>query len=186
MTWKSLSLSALSCLMFLGGPSQDTARAQTIDLSAARIVDLTHPFDKGTLYWPTSPTGFELKPVHKGPTPLGFYYAAYSFCAPEHGGTHLDASAHFVEGVWTSGEIPVERFIGSAVVIDVSEKARTNPHHQNRGCRGVRSRARPATVLLARAGAPAGRTASPISATTRRGTPRSCISRPSGSRPRRF
>jgi hypothetical protein len=56
-----------------------TAWAQTIDLAASRVVDLTHEFDKETLYWPTAPSGFELKPVHRDPTPLGFYYAVYSF-----------------------------------------------------------------------------------------------------------
>lgn len=106
-----------------------SAPAQTIDLSATRIVDLTHAFGKDTLYWPTSPSGFELKPLHKGPTSLGFYYAAYAFCAPEHGGTHLDAPAHFAEGVWSSGEIPVERFVAPAVVIDVSEQAQADPDY---------------------------------------------------------
>jgi kynurenine formamidase len=121
---RPLSLTVLCSFACLtaGTPAQ----AQQIDLSSTRIVDLTHPFDKHTIYWPTSPFGFELKPLHKGPTPLGFYYAAYSFCAPEHGGTHLDAPAHFAEGVWSSGEIPVERFIGPAVVIDVGDKAKEN------------------------------------------------------------
>lgn len=38
-------------------------------------VDLSHPFDETTLYWP-----------------------AGSFRAAEHGGTHLDAPVHFAEG----------------------------------------------------------------------------------------
>jgi kynurenine formamidase len=124
-----LPILALGRLLALSAFASGTAWAQTIDLAASRLVDLTHRFDKDTLYWPTAPSGFELKPVHKGPTPLGFCYAAYRFCAPEHGGTHLDAPAHFAEGVWSSGEIPVDRFIGSAVVIDVSEKAKANPDY---------------------------------------------------------
>jgi kynurenine formamidase len=31
--------------------------------------------------------------------------------------------------VWSSGEIPVDRFIGSAVVIDVSDKAKADPDY---------------------------------------------------------
>jgi kynurenine formamidase len=124
---RSLPAFAFSCMVLLCAILP--ARAQTIDLAATRIVDLTHPFDKDTLYWPTWPSGFELKPLHKGPTPFGFYYAAYAFCAPEHGGTHLDAPTHFAEGAWSSSEIPVERFIGSAFVIDVSEKAKANPDY---------------------------------------------------------
>ncbi len=36
------------------------SRAAGIDLSAHRLVDLTHPFDERTLYWPTSPSTFKL------------------------------------------------------------------------------------------------------------------------------
>lgn len=126
MCSKPLPIFTLGCLAFFCGIAPGPAQAQQIDLSSTRVVDLTHAFDKDTIYWPTSPSGFELKPLHKGPTARGFYYAAYAFCAPEHGGTHLDAPAHFSEGVWTSAEIPVERFIGPAVVIDVSDKAKAN------------------------------------------------------------
>jgi kynurenine formamidase len=93
---------------------------QQIDLTSSRVIDLTHAFDKDTVYWPTAPSGFELKTVHKGRTEGGFFYSAYSFCAPEHGGTHLDAPVHFAEGAWSGSDIPAERFIGPAVVIDVS------------------------------------------------------------------
>jgi len=125
---KMFAIAALGLLGAAAGFSAPAA-AQAIDLATSRVVDLTHAFDRNTLYWPTSPSGFELKPLHKGPTPLGFYYAAYAFCAPEHGGTHLDAPAHFAEGVWSSGEIPIDRFIGSAFVIDISEKADANPDY---------------------------------------------------------
>jgi kynurenine formamidase len=99
------------------------ARAQSLDLAASRIVDLTHSFDERTIYWPTSPSGFELKRLFNGLTKGGFFYAANSFCSPEHGGTHLDAPRHFAQGHWTSADIPVERFVGAAVVIDMSAKA---------------------------------------------------------------
>nr|MDQ2970908.1 cyclase family protein [Acidobacteriota bacterium] len=55
------------------------------DLRTAAIVDLTHPFDEKTLYWPTSPSGFELKRLAYGETSGGWFYSSYSFCAPEHG-----------------------------------------------------------------------------------------------------
>lgn len=118
------TLLSVLVLGWLGSPSP--ASSQEINLSASRVIDLTHPFDKDTVYWPTSPSGFELKPLHKGLTAGGFYYSAYAFCAPEHGGTHLDAPVHFAEGVWSGSDIPVERFIGPAFVIDVSEKAKEN------------------------------------------------------------
>ncbi len=90
------------------------------------VVDLTYPFDERAIYWPTSPTGFKLEKIHAGPTPGGYYYSAYSFCAPEHGGTHFDAPAHFAEGRWTADRVPVERLMGPCVVIDVSRKAESD------------------------------------------------------------
>src|SRR6266851_6925056 len=55
------------------------------DLRTARVVDLSHPFDERTLYWPTAPSGFKLERLHFGQTDGGFFYSAYAFCAPEPG-----------------------------------------------------------------------------------------------------
>jgi kynurenine formamidase len=98
-------------------------RATGPDLSAMTPVDLTHPFGADTLYWPTSPTSFELKTLSAGQTPGGWYYAANTFCAPEHGGTHLDAPRHFSAQGDTSDAIPLSRLVARAVVIDVRDKA---------------------------------------------------------------
>lgn len=99
------------------------------DLSTARIVDLSHTYDETTVYWPTSPSSFELEILHRGPTEAGFYYEANSISTPEHGGTHLDAPVHFAEGAWTTDQIPLDRLIGPAVVIDVSAAARRDPDY---------------------------------------------------------
>ena len=45
------------------------------DLATAKVVDLTHAFDRETLYWPTSPSAFELKPLADGQTPGGWFYS---------------------------------------------------------------------------------------------------------------
>ena len=87
----------------------------------AEIVDLTHAFDASTIYWPTAEP-FALEVVSEGAAPWG-WYAAKSFCASEHGGTHLDAPIHFAEGARASAEIPVEDLIGEAVVVDVTDAA---------------------------------------------------------------
>ncbi len=126
MVHKSLSVLVLGVISFLCGLPSAQVSSQEINLAASRVIDLTHAFDQDTVYWPTSPSGFELKPLHKGLTARGFYYSAYAFCAPEHGGTHLDAPVHLAEGVWSGSDIPVERFIGPAFVSDVSEKAKEN------------------------------------------------------------
>jgi kynurenine formamidase len=97
--------------------------AQTIDLQAAELIDLSHAFNAQTLYWPTSPSRFELKELAYGPTPGGYFYSSYAISTPEHGGTHLDAPIHFAENAETADRIPLSRLIAAAVVIDVSDAA---------------------------------------------------------------
>ena len=99
------------------------------DLGTATVVDLTYAFDENTVYWPTSSSGFELEERSYGRTEGGYFYAANDFATPEHGGTHLDAPIHFAAGRWTAEEIPVERLIGPAVVIDVSVQAQEDPDY---------------------------------------------------------
>ncbi len=90
---------------------------------AGTLVDLTHPFDADTIYWPTATEGFVLDVVSQGMTDKGYYYSANNFRAPEHGGTHLDAPIHFAEGKWTADEIPLDHLIGPGIVVDVTAKA---------------------------------------------------------------
>lgn len=83
------------------------------------VIDLTHTFDATTIYWPTG-TDFELELGPAGYTERGYYYSANSFCAPEHGGTHLDAPVHFAEGRQSVDAIPTDRLIGPGVKVDVA------------------------------------------------------------------
>lgn len=106
------------------------ATTPQLDLRNAELVDLTWPFDEKTLYWPTSPSSFELKELAFGPTPGGWFYASNAICTPEHGGTHLDAPIHFAEGKHTADEIPLQRLIATAIVIDVTLKASANPDYR--------------------------------------------------------
>ena len=70
-----LLLASVLCV----GPSAP-GFGQSLDLASTRIVDLSHSFDANTIYWPTSPSGFELKQLHKGMTKGGFYYFTNTFC----------------------------------------------------------------------------------------------------------
>ncbi len=98
-------------------------------LRASRLIDLTHSFDRGTIYWPTA-AGFKLIRGPAGITEKGYYYAANRFEAAEHGGTHIDAPIHFFEGRHTVDQIPLERLIGEAVVIDVTESCSADADYQ--------------------------------------------------------
>lgn len=91
------------------------------------LVDLTHSFDADTLYWPTSPSGFQLEVLAHGHVTGGYFYAANAMCAPEHGGTHLDAPIHFAQGRQTTDEIPLSRLVAPAVVIDMRDAANADP-----------------------------------------------------------
>jgi kynurenine formamidase len=92
-------------------------------------IDLTHPFDAATIYWPTE-KGFQFEAGTNGPTAKGYYYAANRFTTAEHGGTHLDAPRHFSATGQTSDAIPVERLVGDAAVIDVAAKCAANPSYE--------------------------------------------------------
>ena len=124
------SLAVLAVVSTPGARGAAPAVPPAPDLRTARVVDLTHPFDERTPYWPTATRGFELARVHYGRTEAGYFYSAYSFCAPEHGGTHLDAPIHFGEGRWTADQIPVERLVRPAVVIDVAAASAADADHR--------------------------------------------------------
>ena len=87
---------------------------------SGQLIDLTHPYDETTIYWPTA-DGFQLRRDAAGVTEKGYYYAANSFTTAEHGGTHIDAPIHFFADRHTVDQIPLQQLIAPAVVIDVQE-----------------------------------------------------------------
>mmetsp|Transcript_30298 Transcript_30298/g.54812 ORF Transcript_30298/g.54812 Transcript_30298/m.54812 type:complete len:286 (+) Transcript_30298:85-942(+) len=108
-----------------------TAAAATVpDLSQYRWVDLTYSFNNDTIYWPNSPSDFELDVLAFGITDGGYFYSANTFCTPEHGGTHLDSPIHFAANKWTTEEIPLERLNGPGVVVDVTSKTQADADYR--------------------------------------------------------
>jgi kynurenine formamidase len=132
-------------------------RGQPVDLAKARVVDLTHPFDDKTIYWPTSPSAFEIKSLANGMTPGGWFYASNSICTPEHGGTHLDAPLHFSKEGRPADQVPVRQLIAPAAVIDLSAKAAANPDYRLtledvKGWEKAHGAITPGTIVLLRTG----------------------------------
>ena len=128
-----MSLRHLLMVCALAGctaPPPASETSQGLDLAGSELVDLTHPFNARTLYWPTSPEKFELNQLSYGPTEQGYFYSAYTLSSPEHGGTHLDAPIHFAEGGATADKVPLERLVAPAVVIDVSAKAASDSNYR--------------------------------------------------------
>jgi kynurenine formamidase len=125
-------------------------------VAGTRIVDLTHPLNERAIFWPTAER-FHLEKVAAGLTDKGYYYAANNFCSAEHGGTHLDAPVHFAEGAWTTDQIPLDRLVGRALVVDVSRPAAANRDYQAsvrdfEAWEAAHGRIEPASIVLIRTG----------------------------------
>jgi kynurenine formamidase len=94
-----------------------------------RVLDLTHPFDESTIYWPTE-DGFKLIREAAGITEQGYYYAANRFMCAEHGGTHIDAPVHFFEKGKSVDQVSLERMIGPGACVDVAQKCATDRDYE--------------------------------------------------------
>jgi len=94
------------------------------------LVDLSHAYGSETIFWPTAAGGFMLHKDADGVTPAGYYYSANSFSTAEHGGTHIDAPVHFAQGHQSVDQIPLERFFGHAVVVDVRQQSEGSADYQ--------------------------------------------------------
>jgi len=93
-------------------------------LGARRVLDLTYSLNERGPYWPGGGYfPFTTEPLASIETHGVF---SQSYRTPEHLGTHVDAPAHFEKGEWTIDRIPVERFFGPGVVIDMTERARAD------------------------------------------------------------
>ena len=99
------------------------------DFPTGELVELSHAYDERTIYWPTSER-FRLDKLSDGVTPAGYYYAANNLFTAEHGGTHIDAPIHFAAGRPTVDQIPLARFFGPAVLIDVVAQSEANADYQ--------------------------------------------------------
>src|SRR6476469_5797347 len=87
-----------------------------------KIFDISRPLFNGLAPWPGDTAfHYELKwkmaegaTVNVGATQMGV-----------HNGSHADAPLHFREGAAAIARMPVESYVGNAVVIDLTEKFKT-------------------------------------------------------------
>ena len=129
---------------------------KSLRLPPDRIVDLTYAFDANSVYWPTAEQ-FKLETDFEGMTDKGYFYSAYRYSAAEHGGTHLDSPVHFAKGHYTVDQLPLERLMGPAIVIDVIRQCARNADYlvsvadfQNWERRN--GRIQPGTIILLKTG----------------------------------
>lgn len=111
----------LAFFLALLAPAAAAQSQLSRSMETAVIIDLTHPFDENTIYWPTAKP-FTWEKEAWGKDARGYWYAGGRFAASEHGGTHLDSPIHFAEKGDTADRIALQRLIGPAAVIDISEK----------------------------------------------------------------
>jgi len=124
----AVAVSGCSLTVELNSPAGDsTDKVWTEPFDGYDLVDLSHPLSPDSLYWPNG-SAFEYERQVWGTGDDGKWYAMGYFATPEHLGTHLDAPIHFAEGGWANTEIPVDRFFAPAVVVDISERATSDPN----------------------------------------------------------
>lgn len=87
-----------------------------------RVRDLTHVFTEGfPVYSGDAPTRDTLVTVEND----GFYSQSWTF--GEHSGTHMDAPGHFIANGRLADELRPRDLIAHAAVIDISERAASDP-----------------------------------------------------------
>ncbi len=97
-------------------------------LGFTSVIDLTHALNAQVpTFEVTDKSPYQVKTLA---TVAKDHYFLREFCVPEHFGTHLDAPAHFAEGLWTVDQIPPERLVSPLVVIDAIAEAKANPDYQ--------------------------------------------------------
>lgn len=85
-----------------------------------RVIDLTYPLDAAMPLFPGTPA-----PVIEDTATIaadGFREKRIALCT--HTGTHIDAPAHILAGGRTLDRLPVETFVGQAVLADCSDPGR--------------------------------------------------------------
>ncbi len=117
-------MKALMLLVFCFLLSLPLSSANSADsfLSNRTIVDLSHTYKADM---PVYPGGVPFNLENLATIDQGYYINKFS--TGEHVGTHIDAPSHFSATGAHVSEIPLEELVGPLVVLDLSEKAKTNP-----------------------------------------------------------
>ncbi|MDM5153193.1 cyclase family protein [Bacillus sp. DX1.1] len=81
-----------------------------------KVIDLSQTFENNMSQFPGTP------PIHLEPITsveeTGFQVT--DFHSVVHVGTHCDAPAHFISGATTIDQLPLDQFVGEAILIDVT------------------------------------------------------------------
>jgi len=110
----SKSCEAVGCTDWLG----DEEVVTVLD-SRCRAIDLGHPLDSSSIFWPGG-EGFKLCMTTCGGNQTGDFYAAGNFSCSEHGGTHIDAPWHFNETGATVEQLSLRELVAKVRVVSTA------------------------------------------------------------------
>ncbi len=108
--------------------SDDQALLMSVIEGRARVIDLTYPLNERNAFWPGANYHHFKHEIIVRLETHGVYSGRYS--TPEHLGTHIDAPNHFEPHQPSVDQIPLNKLIGPAVVIDVRAQSATNPDYR--------------------------------------------------------
>ena len=80
----------------------------------SRLIDLSHPLEHGQLNFPFDPKIAVV--AHNTVASIGYNITQISLFT--HQGTHLDVPYHFYNDGKTVDQVPLDRFYGSAALVD--------------------------------------------------------------------
>jgi kynurenine formamidase len=125
----ALAIAVLFCAgtILLAQSTMRKPLLEEIATGKTRVIDLSYALSDKLVPWPGDAKAFEAK-VNATVEKNGYF--TRSFWMLEHYGTHMDAPAHFPPGTTTIDKIPVERFFGPAVILDVRNEADGDPDYQ--------------------------------------------------------
>jgi kynurenine formamidase len=108
----------------MGVASRAAIAQEPLRHSFQRVVDLTHTL--GPDFPMTWPNPFEMERTSR----LGKdKWNAYRWHIQEHSGTHIDSPLHCTDGP-SADRIPADDLVGPLVVVDIRDRAATNPDAQ--------------------------------------------------------
>ena len=112
------------------GPQPSLLEIQKM-LARKKFVDLTHAFSPGIPHWPGFPDEKRetIYWYEKGRGTLGEGFFSETFTLVGQWGTHIDPPAHFIRGLRTVDQIPLQEMILPLAVIDVHAEAGKNPDY---------------------------------------------------------
>lgn len=114
----------ITALLFLTALLGDVLPAECL-----QVIDLTHEQGPSTIYWPGNPE-YNFTIISRGLSNGGYWYESNKFQTAEHGGTHVDAPAHFAEGAQRQNEVSIQNLVGPGVIINVTNEAEENPDYR--------------------------------------------------------